>query len=77
MEYPEIEVTHSCGHKSIVHEAPGPLVPWECPDCRGHLFDIAREVTDEVFGEGTYADMNKSHPNPDVQAAIKRARDDD
>lgn len=44
------------------------------------LYDIARKVTDEVLGEGTYAEINKDHPDPGVQAAIKRAeqeKDDD
>lgn len=39
----------------------------------GDLYDIARRVTDEVLGEGTYADLNKGNPDPGVQAAIKRA----
>jgi hypothetical protein len=38
------------------------------------LYDIARQVTDEVFGTGTYADVNKNHPNPGVQAAIAKVR---
>lgn len=37
------------------------------------MYDIARRVTDEVLGEGTYADLNKGNPDPEVQAAIKRA----
>lgn len=37
------------------------------------LYDVAREVTDEVLGKGTYADMNRTNPNPGVQAAIRRA----
>ena len=37
------------------------------------LYDVAREVTDEVFGEGTYAEMNGGSPDPGVQAAIARA----
>jgi len=37
------------------------------------LYDIARQVTDEVLGEGTYATINKDHPDPGVQAAIQRA----
>jgi len=36
------------------------------------LYDIAREVTDEVFGEGAYAEINKDNPDPGVQAAIQR-----
>jgi hypothetical protein len=41
---------------------------------KDNLYDIAREVTDEVLGEGTYAAMNKDNPNPGVQAAIKNVR---
>jgi hypothetical protein len=36
------------------------------------LYDIARRVTDEVLGEGTYAELNKDNPDPGVQAAIRR-----
>lgn len=45
------------------------------PDARGdsHLYDIARQVTDEVLGEGTYASLNAGHPDPGVQAAIRRS----
>lgn len=35
-----------------------------------NLYDIARQVTDEVLGEGTYEEINKSNPNPGVQQAI-------
>jgi len=37
------------------------------------LYDVARQVTDEVFGEGAYAELNGSNPHPAVQAAIKRS----
>lgn len=37
------------------------------------LYDVALAVTDEVMGKGTYAEVNKNHPNPGVQAAITRA----
>lgn len=37
------------------------------------LYDIARRVTDEVLGEGTYEEINKNNPDPSVQAAIRRA----
>lgn len=37
------------------------------------LYDIARQVTDEVLGTGTYAEVNAGNPNPGVQAAIQRA----
>lgn len=37
------------------------------------LYDIAREVTDEVMGEGTYEKLNDGNPDPKVQEAIKRA----
>ncbi len=36
------------------------------------LYDVAREVTDDVLGEGTYAKVNEGNHNPGVQAAIKR-----
>jgi hypothetical protein len=37
------------------------------------LYDAALEATDYVLGAGTYADMNAQHPDPGVQAAIRRA----
>lgn len=49
--------------------------------CRLHgdlpedLYDVARQVTDEVFGQGTYAELNRDHPDPGVQRAIQRWRD--
>lgn len=36
------------------------------------LYDVARQVTDEVMGAGTYAEVNKGNPDPRVQAAIQR-----
>jgi hypothetical protein len=36
------------------------------------LYDVAAEVTDGVLGIGTYAYLNRHHPNPAVQAAIRR-----
>lgn len=39
------------------------------------LYDVAREVTDEVFGKGTYAEMHASNPDPGVQRAILRANE--
>lgn len=38
------------------------------------MYDIARRVTDEVLGEGTYDDLNKGNPDPGVQAAIERGK---
>lgn len=35
-------------------------------------YDLARDVTDEAFGPGTYAEMNAGNPDPGVQGAIKR-----
>lgn len=35
-----------------------------------NLYDIAKQVTDEVCGEGTYASVNRDNPDPGVQAAI-------
>lgn len=43
------------------------------PDDRT-LYDVAREVTDEALGDGTYATLNSGNPDPGVQAAIKRFR---
>lgn len=39
------------------------------------LYDIARQVTDEVLGEGTYARLNSGHPDPGVQEAIRRSKE--
>lgn len=36
------------------------------------LYDVARQVTDEVLGEGAYATTNAGSLNPGVQAAIAR-----
>lgn len=36
------------------------------------MYDVAREVTDKTLGEGMYAQINKDHPDPGVQAAIAR-----
>jgi hypothetical protein len=40
-----------------------------------NLYVVARDVTDEVLGEGTYAKVNATNPDPAVQAVIRRARD--
>lgn len=37
------------------------------------MYDIALEVTDEVLGAGTYAEMNRGNNTPGVQAAIRKA----
>lgn len=37
------------------------------------MYDIARQVTDEVLGKGAYAYLNKGNPDPGVQAAIARS----
>lgn len=34
-------------------------------------YDIALQVTDEVLGEGTYAEINKNNSNPGVRMAIQ------
>ena len=39
-----------------------------------NLYDVARKVTDEVLGEGTYAGLNSGNPDPNVQAAIERGK---
>lgn len=36
------------------------------------LYDVARQVTDEVLGEGTYDEINSGNPDPGVRAAIRR-----
>ena len=36
------------------------------------LYDVALQVTDEVLGEGTYAELNAGNGHPGVQAAIAR-----
>jgi hypothetical protein len=38
-------------------------------------FDIARRITDKVFGYGAYADSNRGNPDPRVQDAIKRSEE--
>ena len=35
------------------------------------LYDVAREVTNDVMGEGTYEKLNGDSPNPGVQRAIE------
>jgi hypothetical protein len=34
-------------------------------------YDFARQITDEIWGEGTYAEMHKNNPDPGVQKAIQ------
>lgn len=41
-----------------------------------HGFDVARQITDEVFGAGSYAQMNAGNPDPRVQLAIQRGQTD-
>lgn len=38
-----------------------------------NLYDVARQVTDEIFGAGSYAEMNKHHPDPGVQRTIRNS----
>jgi hypothetical protein len=38
------------------------------------LFDVALQVTDGVFGDGTYAEVNKGTPDPGARQAIRRWR---
>jgi DNA modification methylase len=40
-----------------------------------NLYDVALQVTDEVLGKGSYAELNKNHPDPKVQEAIRRAEE--
>ena len=40
------------------------------------LYDVARKVTDEVLGDGTYAELNAGNPDPRVQAAIRRSTEE-
>jgi hypothetical protein len=35
------------------------------------LYRIAREVTDEVMGAGTYAALNRHHPDPEVRKEVQ------
>jgi hypothetical protein len=35
------------------------------------MYRIAREVMDEVMGEGAYAEHNKGNPDPSIQAEIR------
>jgi hypothetical protein len=37
------------------------------------LYDVARQITDEILGEGGYAEINHGNPDPRVQAAIARS----
>lgn len=34
---------------------------------------ISQQVTDEVYGKGTYAEVNKDNPDPQVQQVIKES----
>lgn len=43
------------------------------PPAGEDLYDVARKVTDEVLGEGTYAEINAGNSNPAVRRAITRA----
>lgn len=43
-------------------------------DDSDRLFDVALQVTDEVFGDGAYADLNSSGPDPGARQAIRRWR---
>lgn len=37
-----------------------------------NLYDLAREVTDEILGPGAYADSNgDNHPDPRVREQVK------
>lgn len=38
-------------------------------------YDLARRITDKVFGWRAYADANRDNPDPEVQAAIKRSEE--
>jgi hypothetical protein len=38
------------------------------------LFDIALQVTDEVLGDGTYAEVNRGGHRPGARQAIRRWR---
>jgi hypothetical protein len=35
------------------------------------MYRIAREVMDEVMGEGAYAEHNKNNPDPRIQAEVR------
>jgi hypothetical protein len=47
------------------------LAPTEDQDA---LYDVALQITDEVLGEGSYAQINRSNPDPKIQAALRRAQ---
>ena len=38
-------------------------------------YDFALQTTDAINGDGTYAEVNRNHPDPGVQRAIKRWRE--
>lgn len=38
------------------------------------LYDAALAATDDVLGEGTYAELNKGTPDPGARQAIRRWR---
>ncbi len=38
------------------------------------LYRIAQEVTDEVLGKKTYAQVNKGNADPNVQQAIRKSQ---
>lgn len=42
-----------------------------------NMYDIARKVTDDVMGEGTYAEINAGDPDPGVQRAIRKWKNPD
>lgn len=60
----------------LIARADARLGPFATPPSgrRHMLYDVAREVTDEVLGKGSYAEGNAGSLDPEVQAAIKRGQ---
>jgi hypothetical protein len=43
-------------------------------DDSDRLFDVALQVTDEIFGDGAYAQLNGDSHDPGARQAIRRWR---
>lgn len=41
-----------------------------------NLYEIAKQVTDEVLGEGTYDKINKGNLDPNVQKVINKKKNE-
>lgn len=40
-------------------------------------YQLAHEITDEVLGDGTYADLHRNNPNPNIRAEARRGEEKD